>query len=273
MVVTHTRKKTDEITPDPRQPRRHYAEAETLQLGRSMQQLGQLQPVGVRPDGTLVWGERRWRAARLVGMPELDVVVTDGSLTEAGLLELQLTENIQRSDLTDGEKAEAFRELLRLNPDWTNKELAARLGLSEATVSKYLSPARCVPAVQEALANGRIGIAACYEISRAAAEQQPELLTQALAGTSRDELAAKVRKPRKSSSTPQARVRRLVCPLPSGVSVTLAGTDLSLDDGITALGEAVREMKRARELGYTAKTFTAAMRDKARKDTSAGAAD
>lgn len=243
------------------------------ELNASVKGLGVLSPLLVMPSGQLLAGHRRLTAALAAGLEAVPVIVTDRLLPESDIRRIQLVENMQRADLTDGEKAAAFQELLRLNPDWTNKQLAARLGLSEPTVSKYLAPARCVPAVREALAAGRIGIAACYEISRADADQQPGLLAQALAGTSRDELAAKVRKPRKSSSIPQARVRRLVCPLPSGVSVTLAGTDLSLDDGITALGEAVREMKRARELGYTAKTFTAAMRDKARKDTPAGAAD
>jgi len=259
--------------PDPKQPRRHFSEEELRSLAASLKEHGQLQPVIARPDGTLVIGERRLRAAALAGLAELSVIIDEQPLTDTSLRLDQIAENLHRADLSDGEKAAAFQELLRLNPDWTNKQLASRIGLSEATVSKYLSPARCVPTVQEALAAGRIGIAACYEISRAAAEQQPELLAQALAGTSRDDLAAKVRKPRKSSSSPQARVRRLVCPLPSGVSVTLAGADISLDDGITALGEAVREMKRARELGYTAKTFTAAMRDKSRKDTPAEGSD
>ena len=60
------------------------------------------------------------------------------------------------------------------------------------------------------------------------------------------------------------RVKRIVCPLPTGISITLTGDELSLDESIEALGEAIREMKRARELGYTAKTFSAAMKDKAK---------
>jgi len=170
-----------------------------------------------------------------------------------------------RADLNDAEKWRACEELLRLNPGWGNKELAAHLHLGESTITKYLAPSRCVRAVQEALEAGRLGITACYEISRAAPESQAEMLALKLSGTSRDGLAQRVRR-QKSRSTPQVRVKRIVCPLASGVSITLAGADLSLDEGIEALGEAAKEMKRARDLGYTAKTFSAAMKDKANKD-------
>ena len=50
---------------DPKQPRKQFTEADLLSLGASIKNLGQLQPVGgARPDGTLLWGERRYRLAR-----------------------------------------------------------------------------------------------------------------------------------------------------------------------------------------------------------------
>ena len=252
--------------PDPKQPRKHFTETDLRSLGESMLSLGQLQPVGARPDGTLLWGERRFRAAQLVGLKELSVIITDRSLTETEVRLIQLTENVHRADLRDSEKWRACEELLRLNSGWANKDLAAHLKLGESTITKYLAPSRCIPAVQEALEAGTIGITAVYEISRVAPEQQAELLALKLSGTSRDGLAQRVRS-RKNKATPQVRVKRLVCPLPSGISITLAGDELSLDESIEALGEAIREMKRARELGYTAKTFAAAMKDKAKKES------
>ena len=251
--------------PDPKQPRRHFTDADLLSLGDSMRSLGQLQPVGAKPDGTLLWGERRFRAAQLVGLKELSVIITDRALSETEIRLIQLAENVHRADLRDGEKWRACEELLRLNAGWGNKELAAHLHLGESTITKYLAPSRCVPEVQKALEDGRVGITACYEISRAAPESQAEMLALKLSGTSRDGLAERVRR-QKSQSTPQVRVKRIVCPLPSGVTITLAGDELSLDESIDALGEAAKEMKRARELGYTAKTFSAAMKDKAKKE-------
>jgi ParB family chromosome partitioning protein len=250
---------------DPKQPRKHFTEADLRSLGESMLSLGQLQPVGAKPDGLLLWGERRFRAAQLVGMKELSVILTERSLSETEIRLIQLTENIHRSDLRDIEKTRACEELLRLNAGWTNKDLAAHLKLGESTITKYLAPLKCIAEVQEALESGALGITAAYEISRVAPEQQAEMLALKLSGTSRDALAQRVRS-RKSQSKPQVRVKRIVCPLPKGISITLSGSELSLDESIEALGEAIREMKRARELGYTAKTFAAAMKDKAKKE-------
>lgn len=245
------------------QARKHFDEAELRQLGESLK-VRQLQPVVARPDGLLIAGERRLRAASLVGLPELQVVISEEPLSESELRIYQLAENIHRADLRDSEKWRACEELLRLNPAWTNKDLAAHLKLGESTVTKYLSPGRCIPEVQEALEAGKVGITACYEISRAPQEQQAELLRLKLAGTSRDALADRVRK-QKNPSVPQVRVKRITCPLPSGVSVAVAGQELSLDDLIEALGEAQKEAKRARDQGLDAKTFSAVMKNKAKK--------
>ena len=245
------------------QARQHFDDAELRQLGESLK-VKQLQPVVARPDGLLIAGERRLRAASLVGLEELLVVISEEPLTESELRILQLSENLHRADLRDCEKFRACEELLRLNPAWTNKDLAAHLKLGESTVTKYLSPSRCIAEVQEALEAGRIGITACYEISRAPQEQQAELLRLKLAGTSRDALADRVRK-QKQQSVPQVRVKRITCPLPSGVNVVISGKEVSLDELIDSLGEAQKEARKAREQGLDAKTFSAVMKDKAKK--------
>lgn len=248
---------------DPKQPRKHFDEAELRQLGESLK-AKQLQPVLARSDGTLIAGERRLRAAALVGLRELDVVITDEPLTESQLRVFQLTENLHRMDLIDGEKARAYDELIELNRGWTNKDLALHLKLSESSVTKYRSLSRCIKDVQDALEVGRIGITTAYEISRAAADEQSELLALKLSGTSRDGLADRLRKQRKAA-TPQVRTKRIVCPLSNGVSITASGKDLSLDDLIEALSEAQKEARKAREQGLDARTFGAVMKDKSRK--------
>lgn len=103
------------LRPDPGQPRKQFPEAELRELGESMR-VRQLQPVMARPDGTLIAGERRLRAAQLVGLPTIDVIVVDEPLSETQLRVLQLTENVHRADLSEGEKYRACAELLRLNP-------------------------------------------------------------------------------------------------------------------------------------------------------------
>lgn len=245
------------------QARRCFDEVELRQLGESLK-VKQLQPVLARDDGTLIAGERRLRAARLVGLKELLVVVSDEPMSESELRIFQLTENIHRADLKDAEKWHACEELLRLNPRWSNKDLASHLKLSEGTVSKYLAAGNAVPEVQQALEAGEIGITAVYEISRAAAEQQAELLALKRNGTSRDGLASHVRR-QKQDDAPQVRMKRILCPLPSGVSISASGNELSLDDLIEALGDAQKEARKAREQGLDAKTFSAVMKDKAKK--------
>lgn len=244
------------------QARRHFDEADLRQLGESLK-ARQLQPVLARSDGTLIAGERRFRAAGLVGLPDLQVIITEEPLTDTQIKVIQLTENLHRADLRDSEKWRACEELLRLNPGWANKDLAAHLKLGEPTITKYLAPSRCIPEVQQALETGKIGITAAYEISRVPAEQQAELLRLKLSGTSRDGLAEHVRK-QKRDAAPQVRVKRISCPLPSGVGIVVTGEELSLDDLIEALGEAQKEAKKAREQGLDAKTFSAVMKDKAK---------
>ena len=244
------------------QARKHFEETDLRQLGESLK-VKQLQPVLAREDGWLIAGERRLRAAQLVGLPELMVVITDEPMTELQLRIFQLSENLHREDLRDSEKWQACSELLFLNQRWTNKDLASHLKLSESTVTKYLSPSKCIPEAQKALEQGQIGITAVYEISRAPADQQGELLRLKLSGTSRDGLAEHVRKQKRDSS-PQVRVKRIACPLPSGVGIVVSGEELSLDDLIEALGEAQKEAKKARDQGLDAKTFSAVMRDKAK---------
>lgn len=249
--------------PDPGQARKHFIEAELRDLGESLR-VRQLQPVLAKPDGTIIAGERRYRAAALAGLATLDVIVTDEPLTETQVRIVQLTENVHRADLTEGEKYRACEELLRFNPDWSNKDLAAHLKLSEPTVTKYLAPGRAIPEVRQALEAGQVGITTVYEIAKAPAGAQARLLQMSLAGESRDGLARHVRSA-KQKAAPQTRVKRIVCPLPSGISVTVSGAELSLDELIEALAEAGRQAKKAREDGLDAKTFTAVLKDKARK--------
>ena len=66
-------------------------------------------------DGTIIAGERRYRAAKLVDLPNLMVIVTEEPLTDAEVRAIQLTENVHRADLTGYEKWQACKELLELN--------------------------------------------------------------------------------------------------------------------------------------------------------------
>ena len=100
------------------QARKRFDETELRQLGDSLK-ARQLQPLVCLPDGTIIAGERRYRAALLAGMTELEVKIIDDPVTEAECKRLQFTENVQRQDLTGYEQWQGCAELLRLNPGWT----------------------------------------------------------------------------------------------------------------------------------------------------------
>jgi len=243
------------------QVRQEFDEGDLRRLGELLQAHSQLQPVLARPNGTLITGERRLRAAMLVGLPTLNAVITEDALSETQIKVIQLTENLHRSDLRDSEKWRAFEELARLNPDWSNKDLAEHLKLSESTVTKYQAPSRCTAEVQNALLAGKLGITAVYEISRVPADQQSELLRLKLSGTSRDQLAHAARRSR-SGSRPAVKLSRVKIAMPQA-TVVLSGKDLSMVEVVDLLAETLKEARKAADQ-FDVKTWQSMMRDKAK---------
>jgi hypothetical protein len=144
------------------------------------------------------------------------------------------------------------------------KDLADALHLDPSMLTRLVSPSKCIPAWQEALKAEKVGISDCYAASKHPPDEQAGLLSLKLAGASRDAIEQAGRKKR-ASGTPSVKVARVKCTLSSGINVVVSGEGVSLDESIEALTEAIKEMKRARDLGYTAKTFAAAMKDKSRK--------
>ena len=247
------------------QVRKQFSEQELRQLGESLK-VRQLQPALALQDGTLIAGERRYRAAFLVGLETLEVQIVEDRPDASETTIWQLTENIHREDLTGFEKWHAAAELMRLNPQWALKDLAGHLHLGAPAITKILSPSKCSVAWQEALTVGKVTTGDCYAASGLSESQQAELLQMKLSGASRDQIAQEGRKKR-SEDKPTVRVNKVRCVLSSGVNVVVSGEGVSLEESIEALGEAIKEMKRARDLGYTAKTFAAAMKDRATKPT------
>jgi len=248
---------------DAGQPRKEFDEGELRQLGESLKVLGQLQPVGAKPDGTLLWGERRFRAAQMAGLKELQVIITDRQLSDTDIRLIQLTENIHRADLTAHEKWLACTEILCGNPGWTQRDLASHLNLSESMVVRLLSPSRTSPEWQSALKEGTVGISDCYAASKLPKEEQPALLAMKLSGASRDAIEQAGRKSR-NGKVALVKVSRVKCPLPSGATIVVSGEAISLDDMIEAMQELLKKAKRASEQGWDCKTFERACKDEAK---------
>ncbi|MDX2177717.1 MAG: ParB/RepB/Spo0J family partition protein [Candidatus Sumerlaeia bacterium] len=133
--------RVDQITPNPRQPRKFFDQGKLDDLAASLKRHGVLQPIVVTPGSatgagyTLLAGERRWRAAQLAGFSEIPAQVIEA--TDAELLELSIVENVQRDDLNPLEEAEAYRDLM-LQFGWTQEEIAERVGKKRPTIANAL---------------------------------------------------------------------------------------------------------------------------------------
>lgn len=129
---------TDLLKPNPFQPRTVFNEEMLNDLASSIQEHGMIQPiVAVKSDSgyQIVAGERRWRAAKLLGLEKVPVLVQD--YEQSKLLEIALIENLQREDLNPIEVAVCYQRLLD-ELSFTQDELAKRVGKSRTAVTNAL---------------------------------------------------------------------------------------------------------------------------------------
>ncbi len=146
----------DRITPNPDQPRLKADERGLEELASSIRTNGILQPILVRPANggyQLVAGERRLMAAQRAGLLRVPVMIRD--IPDDRLLELALTENIQREDLNPIEEAQAYQRLIVVL-SLTQEELAERLGKERSTVANALRLLKLPPAVKLLVAEGKL---------------------------------------------------------------------------------------------------------------------
>ncbi len=148
----------DQIIPNPRQPRARFDPEQLAELAASIREHGVIQPLLVtQGDGPeqyiLIAGERRLLAARQEGMETVPVIIREASQQE--MVELALIENVQRSDLSPLEAAEAYRQLaedFRLS----HEDIASRVGKSRVAITNTLRLLKLPTAVQQAINEGMI---------------------------------------------------------------------------------------------------------------------
>jgi ParB family transcriptional regulator, chromosome partitioning protein len=142
----------DRIDPNPRQPRRAFDEEPLHDLTASIEAVGVLQPIVVRPSGEryqIVMGERRVRAARSAGLERIPAIVRGTENDQ--MLRDALLENVHREDLNPLEEAAAYEQLL-LDFGITQEELAARLGRSRPVIANAMRLLRLPGSVQRRIA-------------------------------------------------------------------------------------------------------------------------
>jgi ParB family chromosome partitioning protein len=142
----------DRIDPNPRQPRGSFDEEPLQDLTASIEAVGVLQPIVVRPSGEryqIVMGERRVRAARTAGLERIPAIVR--TTEDDQMLRDALLENVHREDLNPLEEAAAYEQLL-LDFGITQEELAARLGRSRPVIANAMRLLRLPGSVQRRIA-------------------------------------------------------------------------------------------------------------------------
>ncbi len=146
------------IEPNPSQPRGEIQDESLQELADSIREHGILQPLILSKEGdpekyTLIAGERRLRAAKLVGLDFVPAMLRDA--TDQQRLEWALIENLQREDLTALEAAEAYQQLID-EFGLTHDQIASRVGKNRTTVTNTLRLLKLPESAREALTAGRI---------------------------------------------------------------------------------------------------------------------
>jgi ParB family chromosome partitioning protein len=151
----------DRLAPNALQPRARVDEARLQELAQSIRSNGVIQPIVVRRIGErfeIIAGERRWRAAKLAGLPRVPIVIRDvADGQESSLLQMALIENIQREDLNPIEEAAAYR---RLADEFhlTQEQIAEAVGKDRASIANHLRLLRLPDDIRAEVASGALSM-------------------------------------------------------------------------------------------------------------------
>jgi ParB family chromosome partitioning protein len=148
----------DEIIPNPLQARLKFDSRSIEELARSIKESGIIQPLLVAPEGDkykIIVGERRWRAAQKAGLKKIPVLIR--SIPKEQQLEISLIENLHREDLNPLEIARVYQRLIK-EMNFTQEEIADRVGKDRTSVTNYLRLLQLPGAVQDYLSDGKISM-------------------------------------------------------------------------------------------------------------------
>jgi ParB family chromosome partitioning protein len=146
------------IQPNRYQPRSHFDPDEMAQLSESIRAQGIIQPLLVCKSELgyeLVAGERRLRAAKMVGLETVPVVVKD--VTDTEMLEISIVENIQRENLNPIEESEAYHRLIA-EFGLTQEQAAQRVGKSRSAVANFLRLRQLPENIRQSIVNGQLSM-------------------------------------------------------------------------------------------------------------------
>ena len=149
--------RTSEIEPNRDQPRKAFSDEAITALADSIREHGMLQPIVVRPIDTggyqIVAGERRWRAARMLGLDEVPVNIRE--LSDLETMQIAIIENLQRENLNPVEEAAGYNELIE-KFGMTQEKVAKMVGRSRSAVANAVRLLALPERVLKMLENGEI---------------------------------------------------------------------------------------------------------------------
>lgn len=184
----------DNLEPNPHQPRGTMDLKDLEELVASIRQHGILEPIVAAhtPAGyQIIAGERRWRAAKIAGLPTVPVLVKE--TTPRGMLEMAIIENVQRIDLNPLDRAKAFAHLMD-DFHLTNTEIAERIGKSSAYISNSLRLLSLPEAIKdgllsEAISEGHARALAAIEDTRFMVDAYKQVLKESASVRRTEEIA------------------------------------------------------------------------------------
>jgi ParB family chromosome partitioning protein len=166
------------VRPSALQPRKEFSEEALRELADSIREQGIVQPLIVRERNgffELIAGERRWRAAQLLNLPEVPVITREAD--DRAVLELALIENLQRENLNAIEEAHGYAQLAE-QFQLTQEEIALKVGKSRAVVANATRLLRLPDAVQKFVREGRLSVGHAKVILGLADEKSQRLAAE-----------------------------------------------------------------------------------------------
>lgn len=149
--------RTAEIEPNRDQPRKNFSDENITALAESIREHGMLQPILVRPISTggyqIVAGERRWRAARMLGLDEVPVNIRE--LSDIETMQIAIIENLQRENLNPVEEASGYNELIE-KFGMTQDKVAKMVGRSRSAIANSVRLLSLPERVLKMVENGDI---------------------------------------------------------------------------------------------------------------------
>jgi ParB-like chromosome segregation protein Spo0J len=216
------------------------------QLAESLTNLGFLYAIIATVAGVIIAGRRRYAAAVMAGLEFVDVIVVEEGISDSAAKIIELTENRHRSQLNGYQKWIGDAEWLCMNPGAELKDLAKAMSIDPSSVTRELSPSKCIVEAQDALKAGLIGLSDTYAISK---QESPDAQRSMLAlklstGAGRDTLE-RIGRQRRKARKPSPRMNRVKIAVSGEIAIAVSGKGLSLELLVQALGEARESARKA----------------------------